>query len=122
VFSKIISTRGGGMTDEERDEANQWAREAVDRNLQPMKDSSVFASILSGDLTKEPLCALQLGLAILLDKPIILIVDHAVKLPKHLVKIAEVIERVDIKDPATVERASKSIRDFAHKLKGENRV
>jgi hypothetical protein len=106
----------------ESEELEQWLKESMERNHQPMKDSAVFASILSGDLTKEPLCALQLGLAILMDKPIILIVDHAVKLPKHLVKIAEVIERVDIKDPSAIDRASKSIRDFATRLKEENRV
>lgn len=100
----------------EKEELDAWLKQATEGSLPKMKESSVYAGIVTDSFLKEPLCALQLGYAILLDKPIILIADKTMKLPESLVKVAKVIERVDIKNPADMKRASESIGSFARGL------
>lgn len=100
----------------EKEELDAWLKQASGGSLPKMQGSSSYAGIVTESFLKDPLCALQLGYAILLDKPIILIADHNLKLPAALVKIAKIIERVDIKNPRDMKRASESIGNFARSL------
>lgn len=98
------------------DEFKEWIKGAAERNLPEMKKSHVFASILTDDCLKDPMVALQLGLVILLDKPIVIITDKKTKLPANLVKIAKLIERIDITNPDDLKRASRSVGEYAKTL------
>lgn len=100
----------------EQEQFNQWLKDASADSLPKIKDSGTYAGIVTDSFLKDPLCALQLGYAMLLDKPIILIADKSMKLPESLVKISKLIERVDIKNPADMRRASQSIAEFAKGL------
>jgi hypothetical protein len=110
------------MTDKEaaREELQKWAHEAVNRNAGPMEESSVFASILSGNVRADPLACLQLGMAIVMDKPLFLIVDKNMTVPKHLVKIAARIERIDVKNKNEVDRAANALGEFMKSLRGNH--
>src|SRR5687768_9747944 len=59
--------------------------------------SSMFVSIFSEGYLKDPLCLMQLSMAILLDKPIILAVPWYArdKLPENLKKVATAIIHMD---------------------------
>jgi hypothetical protein len=79
-------------------ESKKWLKRAVDGSGEKIEKSAIFASLYSGGYHKDPLCALQLGIAIMLDKPICLIAIDGQPIPKHLEKIAFAIERVN--DPS----------------------
>lgn len=71
------------------DEAKEWARKVVERNLEGIKESATFASIVSDKFLEDPYCATQMGMAIFMDKPIILVVKAGTKLPTRLERIAD---------------------------------
>lgn len=95
---------------------DKWLKNAVESSAEPMEKSAMFISIATKSYLKSPLCALQLGMAILMDKPIVLIVDKNEKMPEALVKIAKIIERVDFDNKADMSRAMKSISKFTKTL------
>lgn len=97
-------------------EFQDWLSRAAKGSGEKLAESAMYAGIVTTDFMKDPLCALQLGLAILMDKPIILIADKAVKIPESLVKIAKVIERVDMNDKQDSSRAAQAIADFSRTL------
>lgn len=68
--------------------------ELNDRVTKGVRNSHVYCALFSPSFKESPLCALQLGLAILLDKPIALIVYPDAVVPEHLKKIAVAIEYV----------------------------
>lgn len=57
-----------------------------------IESSECFLSLFTKNYKEDPVCALQLGIAILLDKPICLVVQKGEEIPGHLKKIAFAIE------------------------------
>lgn len=89
-----------------------WLKDAAEGSVPKMKESASFLSVFTKNFANEPLCALQLGFAVLMDKPIILIADQSEPIPKHLIRLAALIERVDISNKTEVQRATESIARF----------
>jgi hypothetical protein len=100
----------------EKEEMDKWLKESVELNAPKMEASAMFVGLATKNYMKDPLCALQLGLAILMDKPIVIIADKGEKIPEALVKIAKVIERVNMEDQADIKRAMGTIGKFAETL------
>lgn len=95
---------------------NKWLRlHAMDSGVK-IKQSQVYLSLVTENALKDPLCALQLGFAILFDKPIMLIVNKDAPVPKHLEKIAVAIERVDLCNPDDIDRAQEAIKKLVESL------
>ena len=68
-------------------------QKAVKSSAPKIQNSGLFLSMyLDGGFEKEPLCLLQLAIAILLDKPIGVLVYEGIKIPENLKKIAVAIE------------------------------
>jgi len=65
---------------------------AVKRNAEKISESDVFLSLVTSKYVEDPYCAMQLGLAILMEKPIYLLVKDGTHIPNHLFKIADKIE------------------------------
>lgn len=97
----------------------QWLKDAADDSGKKIQSSEVFTGILTENFLNNPLCALQMGYAVLMDKPIILIVDEKTPIPKSLAKLAKVIERINIDNPKDMERAQNSIRNFLNAMQVE---
>lgn len=57
-----------------------------------IEHSAAYLGLYSGDWKKDPLPALQLGIAILLDKPIVIVVTDGSTVPESLKKVAVAIE------------------------------
>ena len=74
-----------------------------------IEDSSIFLSLFTKSYKEDPSCALQLGIAICLGKPICLVVHEGTEVPPALVRLADAIEYVDKDDKATYEMACKRI-------------
>jgi hypothetical protein len=83
-------------------------REIVRGSLPGIKQSNAFLSLLSPDYEKDPVPVLQLGLAVLLDKPICILAIRGQKVPQSLRKLAFAVEEVEGDD---VEAATKRLME-----------
>lgn len=104
------------MSTEQKD-FQEWLERAAKGSGAKIQQSAMYAGIVTDAFLKDPLCALQLGYAILNDKPIMLIVEKSCKIPEGLTKVARVIERVDTKNPEDMKRASESIQMMARGIR-----
>lgn len=100
------------------DDAKAWLKRTADASKAKIEESHVFAGVVTGNFLKDPVCILQVGCAVLMDKPIVLIVDKGVKLPQKIVKIADLIEYVDTKNQDDMARATESVKRFCMKMDG----
>ena len=94
------------------EKTKEWLDKVGKDSYEKIEMSSSFAGVVTSSFLKSPLCALQIGYAVILGKPIILIVDKNLQLPQSLVKIAGLIERVDTNNPDDMNRAKQSIQNF----------
>lgn len=96
----------------QKEEAEEWARRVVEGSRPQMADSTNFCSIVTDDYLKNPLCATQFGMAIFMDKPIILMVKVGTKLPKRIERVADgIIYFHDEKDLKNATVRLKAIMD-----------
>ncbi len=79
-------------------EEKEWLDENAKRSGEGIESSSLFFTILTKGYKEEPLCALQLGIAILLDKPIAIVALDGVPVPRVLQKLAFAIEHCNTQD------------------------
>lgn len=84
-------------------DTKRWM-EDVRQNLIPkMRDSRVIASIVPSTPEDTDIkFAVELGIAIMMDKPIIAIVRPGTKVPDKLVMVADRIIEGDLNDPAVI--------------------
>lgn len=76
----------------------EWRRFAknVRRDLIPkMRDSAIVMSLVPGG-EPDVKYALELGMSIMLDKPIIAVFSPGTKLPEHLVRVADELVEADL--------------------------
>lgn len=78
-----------------RKDRDRWLREAVRRNLQPMRESAIFLALFTQDYEKDAVAVLQFGLAVLLDKPIYITMPRGTRLPENVRRIAKGIGEYD---------------------------
>lgn len=100
-------------------DSKEWLEKATASTVEGVGGSTAFINIFSKGSLEESQCLLQMGAAVLMDKPIFLMVTDDTEVPKHLVKIASVIERIDKNDPASMDRAKESIHKFLKKVVDE---
>src|SRR6266403_4432408 len=93
-------------------EFRKWLGNASESSAEKIKESGSFLAIFTDDYKKAALPLLQLGIAIMMDKPIILIVPKEhwnIKIPLHLEKIASLIKRVDFDDEKEMAKVTAEI-------------
>jgi hypothetical protein len=98
-------------------ETNEWLQKAAAGCKDKIEHSDAYAGLVTKNFMNDPLCALQLGYALLYDKPIILLVDKNVPLPKAVTRAATMVYRIDITDPNWTEESVKVISQFTKGLK-----
>jgi hypothetical protein len=84
-----------------------WER--VRRDLVPKVSGSAFA-MLCVDMDADAVdvqFATQLGLSVMMDKPLIVVVRPGTKLPAHLVRAADEIVEMDPTDPRVEDTSSR---------------
>lgn len=79
-----------------------------------IEDAALFYGIVTKNFLSSPQCALQIGWALVMDKPIALIIDNDVKhdISKALIRAATIIEFCDINDKVDMKRANDAIQKF----------
>lgn len=72
-------------------------------------DSSIVVCVVSENYLESPICAMQLGMAILFNKPVRLLVSGNLIVPDKLFKLADRIER--FYEPADIQIATDRLLD-----------
>lgn len=87
------------MSKDERDAWEDWLRYQQGTVLPAMRDSKVILSIAPLGKPDAKFCV-ETGMALMLDKPIILLVDRGAHVPPKLRLVADEIIEADINDEA----------------------
>lgn len=81
--------------------------------LPNIADSTQFAALISGKMPDAKMC-LEIGAAVLLDKPIIAICFEGAAPSQHLLKIAtKIVEVEDLSSPRDMEKVRKALKGDA---------
>jgi hypothetical protein len=80
----------------------EWEAEVQRECIDKMRDTSAVAAIWTGAIDWK--IAIELGTALLMDKPIILVVPNGSSIPNNLAKVAHTIVEGDLQDPTTMRR------------------
>lgn len=82
-----------------------FARKVVEASASGIKDSAMYIGVTTPHFLKDPQCMIELGMAIMYDKPIVLVVMEGTVLPENLKKVAVAIEYAREGDEASMQRA-----------------
>lgn len=98
-------------------EFKEWA-ENVRAHLLPMiSESALTFSIVPEDPTNIDIkFAVELGVSIMLDKPIIAVVQPGTKVPERLLRVADHIIDVDLSAPDAAQRVQQAITAVMEEL------
>jgi hypothetical protein len=100
-------------------EAQAWARRVLD-DLVPKLDGSAFTVSLIPTGPADVKFAVELGMTIMLDKPIIAVVQTGTQIPEHLARVAdEIVEMDDYLDKSSQRRLRAAIGRVTARLDGE---
>jgi hypothetical protein len=86
--------------------SQKWARDVID-DLVPMIDGSAVTISLVPKGDPDVKFAVELGISIMLDKPIVLVVAPGQKLPAHLMRVSDGLVEWS-KDPVEMQRRIKA--------------
>jgi len=111
------------MTDPWNDPAMQaWLKDALDNLVPKMANSSVVVSLVPTGVTDIKF-AVETGLALMLDKPIVLMVGPGASVPAKLAKVADaIVEYGDLSDPGTAERLTAVVRSISDGMADDDNV
>lgn len=94
-------------------EFKRWLQRITKNSGSRIEQSSVFLSIYTIDYEREPQCALELGIAVLLDKPIYLLAPEGLKVAENVQRLARGLERYEAGNSDSLEAATKRLVKFA---------
>ena len=93
------------MKAKDLDDLKTWAGKVT----QGVRESSCFMQLWNDamlDPAREPIPIFQLAYAMVLDKPIILVVPHGAKVPENIKRVARALEYFDYGDTASLQAAT----------------
>jgi len=80
------------MRHDEPEVGRYGVEDAYQRNYRLIEGSQAFLSLFNKKMAEDPIPAMQLGIAILLEKPIYLLVKKGDEIPSKMRKLADRIE------------------------------
>lgn len=89
LLKRIIYRAGNDGLDPSGE--NNYMVNQVKANAEKIGESKIFVAFVSQNWIESPYCAMQLGIAILLNKPIRLMVPEGLNIPTNLKLLAEKI-------------------------------
>jgi hypothetical protein len=84
-------------------------RAAAQRNFEQISKSDTFCVLFNEKMVEDVIPLIQMGLAMYLDKPILLLVPRGATVPINLSRIAGGIEEFDPESPESLEVASRRL-------------
>jgi len=85
-------------------------RDAARRNAELIGDSHWFLVLFNDQMVEEVIPLLQMGLAVYLDKPIVLLVPRGASIPMNLRRLALHVAEFDPTAPASLEAATRELQ------------
>lgn len=114
------------MNKKDQEKLREWCDENWKLNEENLKSSSTYCGLFAKGALGDPQMALSLGMALMLNKPIILLVDKTTSLPKRLKELAEHVEYFDPKDDKSLEKATiemtKKAREIIDRKRAEQEI
>lgn len=92
-------------------EFRRWLANAAKGSASKIEGSQVFLSLFSGNVHKDPLAVLQLGYAVVLNKPLYLAVPIGTRVPEALLLLSRGVEFFDPNDRRDMERATRKLAE-----------
>lgn len=87
-------------------------REEARRKLYPkLKESAIFLTIATDD--PDPKFCLELGAAIMFDKPIISVIRKGIRVPDHLRRVSDRIVYGDMEDKDFADKLQQAVNEVA---------
>lgn len=74
------------------EEEQKYWDERLKVNTDALKDSAIFLELWSKGIQKDPLACMQLGLCMMLDKPIYILAEEGTEIPKNMLLVAKGIK------------------------------
>lgn len=88
-------------------------RDAARRNSEGMERSHIFLQLFTPGIRADPIALMQIGLAVVLDKPILLLVQEGIEIPDNVRRLARYLEEVDFRKDRDYETATRRLMAFA---------
>lgn len=85
-------------------------REATRRNFEGLNDSATFCLLFNDKMVEDVIPLIQMGLAVYLDKPIVILAPRGSLIPGNLRAMATAIEEFDPANPDTLLAAAERLR------------
>jgi len=87
------------------EQEKEW-RDALQRNKDGLANSAIFLQLWSDGISRDPLACMQLGLCMMMDKPIHIVAPHGSDIPVNMRKVALSIDYFDRDKPKDLERVA----------------
>ncbi|MGH9001499.1 MAG: hypothetical protein ACRDYV_00055 [Acidimicrobiia bacterium] len=100
--------------------ARAWARDVREELLPKLTASAVVCSLVPRDGEPDPKFCVELGMSIMLDKPIIAVVTPGRKAPERLARVADRIIEADLDTAAGRDRLAASLNAAMRELRDED--
>lgn len=72
-----------------------WMKRIGNTSGRKIQESDLYTALVTKNFLENPQCALEIGFAILMDKPIAILALDGVEIPENLRKVATIIENVE---------------------------
>jgi hypothetical protein len=89
----------------------EWDKEYLRKTHEKIEASAVFLSLFTESYKEDPTALVQLVFAMMLEKPIYLLVQKGTKVPKAFEKICDGIEYFETKEDVT-KATAKLLKDI----------
>lgn len=94
-------------------------RQVAKENFEKISDSAVFMALFNEDMHKDPICLMQMGLAVYLNKPIALLVPEGSMLSGNLQRLAQRVEFYKPGDKESLFAATTRLALWINETKGQ---
>lgn len=89
----------------------RWIQSVTADSGKKIEESDAFLSLYTDNYVQAPQCALELGIAIMLDKPIVILAPKGQKIPEVLIRLAQAVEFFDPEDDESFRMANERIME-----------
>lgn len=97
------------------DEAQAWSERVLEELVPKLQSSMLTVSIVPNG-PADVKFAVELGMSIMLDKPIVLAIKPGVHVPEKLVQIADELVEIDLSDETTTRKTSKRVSEAIKRI------
>lgn len=100
----------------------EWERweSRVREEVIPMLLESAFTISIAPSGESDVKFAVELGLSIMMDKPIIAVIRPGQEIPEKFRRIADLIVEADLSDPREAAALAEKMQEIMHRLVGES--